>query len=84
MILNTWTSESSHSYNLPITLPSIMETLNEAQLQGLCLDPYLKNRLELCNAGSTLLTNQKGDVFFFVQTSIGMNKYFCKKYCFRF
>ncbi|XP_043669671.1 uncharacterized protein LOC122629877 isoform X1 [Vespula pensylvanica] len=77
VILNTWTYESSHSYNLPITLPSIMETLNEAQLQGLCLDPYLKNRLELCNAGSTLLTNQKGDVFFFIQTSIGDVFYQC-------
>ncbi|KAI4504053.1 hypothetical protein M0802_000524 [Mischocyttarus mexicanus] len=77
MILNTWTYESPHSYNLPITLPSIKETLNEAQLQGLCLDPYMKNRLELCKSGSTLVTDQKGDVFFFVQTSIGDVFYQC-------
>ncbi|XP_015190954.1 PREDICTED: uncharacterized protein LOC107074221 isoform X1 [Polistes dominula] len=77
MILNTWTYESPHSYHLPKTLPSIKETLNDAQLQGLCLDPYMKNRLELCKAGSTLVTNQKGDVFFFVQTSIGDVFYQC-------
>ncbi|KAK2586316.1 hypothetical protein KPH14_010616 [Odynerus spinipes] len=77
VILNMWTGENSHSYTLPITLPSIMETLNESQLQGLCLDPYLRNRLELCNAGSTLLTNHNGDVFFFTQTSIGDMFYQC-------
>lgn len=77
VILNSWTDETSHSYNLPVNVPSIMETLNESQLQGLCLDPYLKSRLELCTTGSTLLSDQNGDVFSFIQTSIGDIFYQC-------
>lgn len=73
IILNTWMSEEeSHSFNLPFTPPSIVETLNESQMEGICLDPYLRSRFDLCNAGSALITNVKGGgVSFFVQNSIG-------------
>ena len=64
--------EKSHSFNLPFTPPHIAETLNESQIQGMCLNPYLQSRFELCNVGSALVTNvKKGGVSFFVQNSIG-------------
>lgn len=74
IILNTWMDEDkSHSFNLPFTPPYIAETLNKSQIQGMCLNPYLQSRFELCNVGSTLVTNvKKGGVFFFVQNSIGI------------
>lgn len=73
IILNTWMGEEeSHSFNLPFTPPCILETLNESQIQGMCLNPYLRSRFELSNCGSTLVTNtQKGEVSYFVQNSIG-------------
>lgn len=65
--------EKSHSFNLPFTPPYIAETLNESQMQGMCLNPYLQSRFELCNTGSTLITNVKNTgVFHFVQNSIGI------------
>lgn len=73
IILNTWLSdEDSHSFNLPFTPPYIVETLHEAQMKGMCLNPYLRSRFNLCNAGSALITslNEK-EVFYFVQNSIG-------------
>lgn len=77
IILNTWLNEEdSHSYNLPFTPPSIAETLNESQVQGMCLNPYLRSRFELCNAGSTLVTSTRG-VFHFLQNSIGDIFYQC-------
>ncbi|XP_076279135.1 TATA box-binding protein-associated factor RNA polymerase I subunit C-like [Lasioglossum baleicum] len=97
VILNTWTSdEISHSFNFPYTPANIMETLNESQLQGMCLNPYLRNRFELSNVGSALIGNEAGDIFLFLQNSIGdvcyqcithdtaMDKYSavnCRSYC---
>ncbi|XP_014479714.1 PREDICTED: uncharacterized protein LOC106747002 [Dinoponera quadriceps] len=78
IILNTWASlEAFHSFNLPFKPPYIAETLNEAQLGGMCLDPYLRSRFDLCNVGSTLATSPKGEVSFFVQNSIGDIFYQC-------
>ncbi|XP_032690127.1 uncharacterized protein LOC116853254 [Odontomachus brunneus] len=78
IILNTWTKmEESHSFNLPFTPPYIAETLNEAQMRGMCLDPYIRSRFDLCNVGSTLVTNTKGEVSYFVQNSIGDIFYQC-------
>lgn len=74
IILNTWmNSEESHSFSLPFIPPSIAETLNECQMQGMCLNPYLRSRFELCNSGNTLVTDVKtGAVSYFVQNSIGI------------
>ncbi|KYN17477.1 hypothetical protein ALC57_10269 [Trachymyrmex cornetzi] len=79
IILNTWMDEEkSHSFSLPFTPPHIAETLNESQIQGMCLNPYLQSRFELCNVGSALVTNvKKGGVSFFVQNSIGDIFYQC-------
>lgn len=78
IILNTWKTEDiSFSYNFPFNPPHIIETLNESQMQGMCLNPYIRNRFELCNAGSTLLKSKMGDVFFFLQNSIGDIYYQC-------
>ncbi|XP_036141300.1 uncharacterized protein LOC114253727 [Monomorium pharaonis] len=79
IILNTWLNEEeSHSFNLPFTPPHIAETLNESQMQGMCLNPFLRSRFELCNAGSTLVTDvNNGDVFCFIQNSIGDIFYQC-------
>ncbi|KAL0128074.1 hypothetical protein PUN28_003363 [Cardiocondyla obscurior] len=79
IILNTWMDEEkSHSFNLPFTPPYIAETLNESQLQGMCLNPYLRSRFELCNAGSTLITNVQAEgTFYFTQNSIGDIFYQC-------
>lgn len=64
--------EKSHSFNLPFTPPFIAETLNESQVQGMCLNPYLRSRFELCNTGSTLIMNIKNaGISYFVQNSIG-------------
>jgi len=83
IILNTWMNEEeSHSFNLPFIPPHIAETLNASQLQGMCLNPYLRSRFELCNVGSTLVTNlEKAGVSYFVQNSIGIIiSYFIMKY----
>ncbi|XP_072749836.1 uncharacterized protein Taf1c-like [Anoplolepis gracilipes] len=78
IILNTWMDEVSHSFNLPFTPSCIMETLNESQIQGMCLNPYLRSRFELSNTGSTLVTStKKGELFYFVQNSIGDVFYQC-------
>lgn len=79
IILNTWINEEeSHSFNLPFTPPHIAETLNKSQTQGMCLNPYLRSRFELCNVGSTLITNvTNAGVSFFVQNSIGDIFYQC-------
>ncbi|XP_077261778.1 TATA box-binding protein-associated factor RNA polymerase I subunit C-like [Temnothorax americanus] len=79
IILNTWMNEEkSHSFNLPFTPPHVAETLNKSQMQGMCLNPYLQSRFELCNAGSTLITNIKNaEVFYFIQNSIGDIFYQC-------
>ncbi|XP_025162233.1 uncharacterized protein LOC105191284 isoform X2 [Harpegnathos saltator] len=77
IILNTWKMEESHSFNLPFRPSYIAETLNEAQMGGMCLDPYLRSRFELCNVGSTLVTSTKGEVSYFVQNSIGDIFYQC-------
>jgi len=72
--------EKSHSFNLPFTPPYIAETLNESQLQGMCLNPYLRSRFELCNVGSTLITNVKqAEVSYFTQNSIGITILYPKK-----
>ncbi|RLU25293.1 hypothetical protein DMN91_003386 [Ooceraea biroi] len=79
IILNTWLNEElSHSYNLPFTPPCIAETLNESQVQGMCLNPYLRSRFKLSNTGSTLVADvAKGGVFHFLQNSIGDVFYQC-------
>ncbi|XP_011870349.1 PREDICTED: uncharacterized protein LOC105563391 isoform X2 [Vollenhovia emeryi] len=79
IILNTWMDEEkSHSFNLPFTPPHIAETLNKSQVQGMCLNPYLQSRFELCNAGSTLISNVKNaEIFYFLQNSIGDIFYQC-------
>jgi len=77
IVLNTWLNkEDAHSYNLPYIPPCIAETLNESQMQGMCLNPYLRNRFELCNTGSTLVADlKKGGVYHFLQNSIGIVLY---------
>ncbi|XP_011637260.1 uncharacterized protein LOC105427291, partial [Pogonomyrmex barbatus] len=79
IILNTWLSEEdSHSFNLPFTPPYIAETLNESQLQGMCLNPYLRSRFKLCNVGSMLVADvKKAAIFHFIQNSIGDIFYQC-------
>lgn len=73
IILNTWTSsEISHSFNFPFTPPHIMETLNESQMRGMCLNPYLRDRFELCNSGCYMIKNSAENIFLFFQNSIGM------------
>ena len=97
VILNTWTSsETSHSFNFPFTPPHVLKTLNESQMQGMCLNPYLRNRFELCNIGSTAIKSDGETISLFLQNSIGdvfyqcithdtpLNKYSpinCKLYC---
>ncbi|OAD52878.1 hypothetical protein WN48_11255 [Eufriesea mexicana] len=45
VIVNTWTtSEISHSYNFPYIPPHMKETLDQSQMQGMCLNPYLRDR----------------------------------------
>ncbi|XP_076245686.1 TATA box-binding protein-associated factor RNA polymerase I subunit C-like isoform X2 [Calliopsis andreniformis] len=81
IILNTWTSsETSHSYHFPFTPPDVMKTLNESQMQGMCLNPYLRNRFELCNIGSIIIKNEANELFFFLQNSIGDVYYQCITY----
>lgn len=72
IIINNWTNEMhSKSYSLPFTPPSILETLQESQMQGKCLDPSMKHRLGLSNAGCTLITDSEGQIYLFQQNSIG-------------
>lgn len=72
MILNTWTSsETSHSFNFPFTPPHVLRTLNESQMQGMCLNPYLRNRFELCNIGCTAIKSEAETISLFLQNSIG-------------
>ncbi|XP_051174820.1 uncharacterized protein LOC127290354 [Leptopilina boulardi] len=72
IILNNWTNENdSQSYSLPFTPPSILETLQESQMQGKCLDPLMKHRLGLSNAGCTLIPDTEGQIYLFLQNSIG-------------
>ena len=71
IILNTWDDCDPQSYNLPHTPPSILDTLNESQMQGKCLDPQLKKRLKLSNAGISLAVDNNGDLSLFLQNSIG-------------
>ncbi|XP_043265581.1 uncharacterized protein LOC122405127 [Colletes gigas] len=78
IILNTWTSsETSHSFNFPFTPPHITNTLNESQTRGTCLNPYLRNRFDLCNIGSTVIINETENIFLFQQNSIGDIYYQC-------
>ncbi|XP_033325282.1 TATA box-binding protein-associated factor RNA polymerase I subunit C-like [Megalopta genalis] len=78
IVINTWTSdEISHSFNFPFTPPHIKETLDESQLQGMCLNPYLRNRFELSNVGSALIQNEADNIFLFLQNSIGDVYYQC-------
>lgn len=73
IILNTWTSsETSHSFNFPYTPPHIKDTLNESQMQGMCLDPYLRDRFELSNIGTLIIQNDTQNIFLYRQNSIGM------------
>lgn len=72
VVLNTWTSsETSHSFHFPFTPSHITKTLNESQIQGMCLNPYLRDRFELCNIGSAVIKNDAENLFFFLQNSIG-------------
>ncbi|XP_068974470.1 uncharacterized protein TAF1C-like isoform X1 [Bombus flavifrons] len=78
VIVNTWTdSEIPQSYNFPYTPPHIKETLNESQMQGMCLNPYLRDRFELSNTGSFLIKNDTQNIFLFLQNSIGDIYYQC-------
>ncbi|XP_076178174.1 TATA box-binding protein-associated factor RNA polymerase I subunit C-like isoform X2 [Ptiloglossa arizonensis] len=78
IILNTWTSsETAHSFNFPFTPPHVTKTLNESQMQGMCLNPYLRNRFDLCNIGSAVITNEVKNIFLFLQNSIGDIYYQC-------
>lgn len=72
IILNTWEHyDQPHSYNLPHTPPSILNTLKVSQQLGQCLDPLMTTRCELSNVGLQLLVNDCNDVFLFSQNSIG-------------
>ncbi|XP_012280790.1 uncharacterized protein LOC105699921 isoform X2 [Orussus abietinus] len=63
IILNTWeNTETPHSYNLPYTPPSILDSLTASQQQGKCLDPSMRIRAELSTAGSLLIPD--GDIFY--------------------
>ncbi|KAK1127350.1 hypothetical protein K0M31_003891 [Melipona bicolor] len=78
IIVNTWTSsEISYSYNFPYTPPHIKETLNESQMQGMCLNPYLRDRFDLSNTGSFLIKDDAQNIFLFLQNSIGDIYYQC-------
>ncbi|XP_054005973.1 uncharacterized protein LOC128890953 [Hylaeus anthracinus] len=78
VILNTWTSsETSHSFNFPFTPPHIINTLNESQMQGMCLNPHLRDRFYLSNTGSTVIANESKNIFLFQQNSIGDMYYQC-------
>ncbi|XP_066595492.1 uncharacterized protein TAF1C-like isoform X2 [Prorops nasuta] len=78
IIVNTWTGgESAHSFSLPISPPNILDTLNLCQMDGTCLDLRMRVRLGLSNVGSTLIMNNDGYVFFFIQNSIGDIFYQC-------
>ncbi|XP_076751559.1 TATA box-binding protein-associated factor RNA polymerase I subunit C-like [Xylocopa sonorina] len=78
ILINTWTSsETSHSFNFPYIPPDIRETLNESQMQGMCLNPYLKDRFELSNTGSSLIKSDSQNIFLFLQNSIGDIYYQC-------
>ncbi|KAG6797130.1 hypothetical protein HZU73_07516 [Apis mellifera caucasica] len=78
IIVNTWTTnEISHSYNFPYTPPHIKETLNESQIQGMCLNPYLRDRFELSNTGSFIIKDINQNIFLFLQNSIGDIYYQC-------
>ncbi|KAK9304854.1 hypothetical protein QLX08_003922 [Tetragonisca angustula] len=78
IIVNTWTnSEISCSYNFPYTPPHIKETLNESQMQGMCLNPYLRDRIDLSNTGSFLIKDDAQNIFLFLQNSIGDIYYQC-------
>lgn len=50
---------------------SISDTLKACQDEGKCLDPSMRGRLGLCNVGATLNSNDRNDVNFFTQNSIG-------------
>ena len=73
IIVNNWIDDnSSRSYSFPYTPKNILETLKQSRMQGKCLNPYMKLRLELCNVGCTLITDDKGLTFIFQQNSIGI------------
>lgn len=44
-------------------------------MQGKCLDPLMKHRLGLSNAGCTLIPDTEGQIYLFLQNSIGINYY---------
>ncbi|XP_046489637.1 uncharacterized protein TAF1C-like [Neodiprion pinetum] len=78
IIINNWTNDTKmHSYALPYMPPSTSETLKACQDIGKCLEPNLRNRLELCNAGTVLNLNDRNDVTLFTQNSIGDIFYQC-------
>ncbi|XP_012256778.2 uncharacterized protein LOC105686480 [Athalia rosae] len=78
MIINNWTSDTDmHSHSLPFMPLSISETLRACRDKGMCLDPTIKTRVELCNAGTTLNVTDTNDVTFFTQNSIGDIFYQC-------
>lgn len=75
IILNTWESrDTPHSYSLPYNPPSTLDTLKESQMQGKCLDPSLRKRLQLSNVGTSLVLDSNGDLTLFLQNSIGKKK----------
>ena len=41
-------------------------------MQGMCLNPYLRDRFELSNTGSFLIKDDAENIFLFLQNSIGM------------
>ncbi|XP_017763570.1 PREDICTED: uncharacterized protein LOC108553256 [Eufriesea mexicana] len=78
VIVNTWTtSEISHSYNFPYIPPHMKETLDQSQMQGMCLNPYLRDRFELSNTGSFLIKDSMQNIYLFLQNSIGDIYYQC-------
>ncbi|XP_008551738.1 uncharacterized protein LOC103574139 [Microplitis demolitor] len=77
IIINTWQHyDDPHSYHLPRTPPSILDTLRESRLLGKCLDPLLASRLELSAIGSTSMIYDT-NVYHFSQNSLEDIFYSC-------
>lgn len=83
VILNDWksTEEPPETFSMPFSPPSSMETLIALRSQGKCLDPYISNRLSLCNTGCmATIDQQSNDVFVLTQNSINDIFYQCISY----
>ncbi|XP_015601100.1 uncharacterized protein LOC107270526 isoform X2 [Cephus cinctus] len=78
IILNTWVhSDTPHSFSLPYTPPSILQTLAVSQSRGKCLDPIMKSRIEVSNVGCAMGADTEGHISLFLQNSLNDIFYQC-------